>query len=335
MRLWPALLAVMLSVAPAMAQDVAADMERHGSFIIMGQQAEFAILAGDITANTPLEFKTVMSRQPNLKTLVLSSDGGSVTGGLLLADEIHLRGINTYIPPTYGCHSACSYIFLAGAARLDQGELGVHQFYGGEDSQASAQFLVSDILDMLARFDTPQEVISRMLRTPSDDMYIFTQAEIERLGINRNQSKLKGMVGDFRNVPEVIQTAMRPQRGDPQTASTEDSGSDTGNTPAPASVPRFAIYEGVDFYGSDIDKMRTDTMDQCFAACLENTQCVAMTVNLDPAAKVGPNCFLKSNMGETVHYPHAVSGAFLAADYDGVLEIDGADVMPDELIPLE
>lgn len=335
MRLWPALLAALLCAAPAMAQDVTQDMERHGSFIIMGQEAEFAILAGDITANTPLEFKTVLSRQPNLKTLVLSSDGGSVTGGLLLADEIHLRGINTYIPPTYGCHSACSYIFLSGAARLDQGELGVHQFYGGEDSQASAQFLVSDILDILSRFDTPQEVISRMLRTPSDDMYIFTQVEVDRLGINRNQAKLKSMVAAFRSVPEVIQEAMRPQRGggDTQTASTEDTG--TGTDTAPTSVPRFAIYEGVDFYGSDIDKMRTDTMDQCFAACLENTQCVAMTVNLDPAAKVGPNCFLKSNMGETVHYPHAISGAFLAADFDGVLEIEGADVAPDELIPLE
>lgn len=332
MRLWSAFLALMLCATPAMAQSV----ERHGSFIIMGQDSEFAILAGDITSQTPLEFKTVMSRQPNLKTLVLSSDGGSVTGGLLLADEIHLRGINTYIPPTFGCHSACSYIFLSGAARLDQGELGVHQFYGGEDSTSQAQFVVSDILDMLARFDTPQEVISRMLRTPSDDMYIFSQGEVDRLGINRNHGQLKSLVAEFRAVPEVVLTAMRPQRGgeETQTASTDDT--DTGtDTTAPSSVPRFAIYEGVDFYGSDIEKIRTENLEQCFAACLENAECSAMTANLDPAAKVGPNCFLKGNMGETVNYPHAVSGAFLAADYDGVLEIEGQDVPPTEIIALD
>lgn len=332
MRLWTALMAIVLSAAPAMAQNV----ERHGSFIIMGQESEFAILAGDITAQTPLEFKTVMSRQPNLKTLVLSSDGGSVTGGLLLADEIHLRGINTYIPPTFGCHSACSYIFLSGAARLDQGELGVHQFYGGEDSTSQAQFVVSDILDMLARFDTPQEVISRMLRTPSDDMYIFSQAEVDRLGINRNHGKLKSLVADFRQTPEVVLTAMRPQRGGGEETQTASTDPDTGTEPsAPSSAPRFAIYEGVDFYGSDIAKIRTENLEQCFAACLENAECSAMTANLDPAAKVGPNCFLKSNMGETVHYPHAVSGAFLAADYDGVLEIDGEDVPPTDLFALD
>lgn len=329
MRLWPLLLALMLCGAPAMAQNV----ERHGSFIIMDQDASFAILAGDITAQTPLEFKTVMSRQPNLKTLVLSSDGGSVTGGLLLADEIHLRGINTYIPPTFGCHSACSYIFLAGAARLDQGELGVHQFYGGEDSTAQAQFVVSDILDILARFGTHQEVISRMLRTPSDDMYIFSESEVARLGINRNHSQLKGTVAEFRTVPDMVLAAMRPQRGDPQTAATTDAAPETRQPSA--NVPRIALYEGVDFYGADIDKLRTDNLEQCFAACVANKQCNAMTVNLDPAARVGPNCFLKSNMGDTVFYPHAISGAFLAADFDGVLEIDGAAVQPSELIPLE
>ncbi|WEK05055.1 MAG: PAN domain-containing protein [Candidatus Devosia phytovorans] len=330
MRFWSALMALMLSVTPVLAQSV----ERHGSFIIMGQDAEFAILAGDITPQTPLEFKTVMSRQPNLKTLVLSSDGGSVTGGLLLADEIHLRGINTYIPPTFGCHSACSYIFLSGASRLDQGELGVHQFYGGEDSTSQAQFVVSDILDMLARFDTPQEVISRMLRTPSDDMYIFTQAEVDRLGINRNHGQLKSLVAEFRQVPEVVLTAMRPDRGGGEETQTASTDTDTETT-APSSAPRFAIYDGVDFYGSDIEKMRTETLEQCFAACLENAECSAMTVNLDPAAKVGPNCFLKSNMGDTVSYPHAVSGAFIAADYDGVLEIEGEDVPPTDIIALE
>jgi hypothetical protein len=316
------------SASPAFA----AGVERHGSFILMGEDAEYAILAGDITTETPLEFKTVLSRQPNLKTLVLSSDGGSVTGGLLLADEISIRGINTYIPPTFGCHSACSYIFLAGKARLDQGDLGVHQFYGGEESTSAAQFVVSDILDMLTRFGTPQEVISRMLRTPSDDMYVFTPAEVQRHAINRDVPQLKRLVADFRLVPEEILVAMRPDRGALQTATTDDSG--TSTSPA-QSVPRFAIYDGIDFYGADIDKLRTQTLDQCFQACLDNQQCSAMTVNLDPTAKVGPNCFLKTSMGETVHYKHAVSGAFLAADYDGVLEIDGAQIPPTELIPLD
>lgn len=95
---------------------------------------------------------------------------------------------------------------------------------------------------------------------------------------------------------------------------------------------RFAIYEGVDFYGADLAKLRADDLMQCFKACMENAQCVAMTMNLDPALKSGPNCFLKDGLGRVERYEQAVSGAFLSPDFDGVLQVNGASVSPDTII---
>lgn len=329
MRIVVAVLALVLSIGPAFS----AGMERQGAFILPGSGFDFAILAGEITPQSPDDLKAVLANQPNIKTLVLSSDGGSMAGALLLADEISRRGINTYIPPTYGCQSVCAFAFLAGAARLDQGDLGVHHFYAG-DSNAASQLPATDIMAVLAGFGTPQEVISRMLRTPANSMYVFNPEEIERLGIDRDPRQLEATLSQFAQLPQELLTAMRTRPGSQPQTTTAGSGGSGGNAPS-QSVPRFAIYEGLDFYGADIDKIRAETLEQCFQKCVDNQQCSAMTINLNPAIKSGPNCFLKSGMGRTEPYEHAISGAFLAAGFDGVLDVNGTKVEPTEVIPLE
>lgn len=327
MRILVAVLALILSIGPAFSAGVA----RQGAFIVPGAGFDFAILAGDISNQTPDDFKAVLTSQPNIKTLVLASDGGPMAGALLLADEVYRRGINTYIPPNSICQSSCAYVFLAGAARLDQGELGVHHFYGG-DSNAASQLGVTDIMGILTGFGTPQAVINRMLRTRSDQIYVFSAEEVAQLRIDRNPNQFDATLSQFRQLPQDVLTAMGTNPGSQPETTTASSGG--GNTPS-QSVARFAIYEGLDFYGADVDKIRAETLEQCFQACVDNQQCSAMTINLNPAIKTGPNCFLKSGMGRTEPYEHAISGAFLAAGFDGVLDVNGAKVAPTEVIPLE
>ncbi|KFC62797.1 Hypothetical protein precursor [Devosia sp. LC5] len=326
MRILVAVLALVLSIGPAFAAGIA----RQGAFILPGAGFDFAILAGDITNQTPDDFRAVLASQPNIKTLVLSSDGGPMAGALLLADEVYRRGINTYIPPTSICQSSCAYVFFAGAARLDQGELGVHHFYGG-DSNAASQLGVTDIMGILTGFGTPQAVINRMLRTPANAIYTFNPEEVTQLRIDRNPSQLDATLAQFRQLPQEALTAMGTSPG----SQSETTSASSGNGTPPQSVPRFAIYEGLDFYGADIDKIRAETLEQCFQKCVDNQQCSAMTINLNPTIKTGPNCFLKSGMGRTEPYEHAISGAFLAAGFDGVLDVNGTKVAPTEIIPLE
>jgi hypothetical protein len=318
-----AMLVVLGALLPAQAED----FDRIGAFLSLEGHEDLLFLAGDITPQTPLDFRTALALHPEVETLVLVSNGGSVTAGLLLADDVYFRELNTYVPQGAGCYSACAYIFLAGASRQADGDLGVHQFYGGDDSAESAQFVVSDILDMLTKFETPQPVISRMLRTTSDDMYIFSDDEIADLAINRGAKTFKSFTATFDALPSALSdefvAALAPAE--------DPVGGDTGTAPAPQSLPRFAIYSGVDFYGADVAKIRVDDVLQCLDACFGNNQCRAITLNTNPAFKTGPNCFLKDGMGETEFYEQAISGVFLLQSESEVLNVDGQRVYPEDV----
>jgi hypothetical protein len=82
-----------------------------------------------------------------------------------------------------GCYSACAYIFFAGSGRQVEGELGVHQISAEVADLVLAQTTLGDLLDALQEFGVRQPVISHMLRTPPDDMYVFSTAELDDLGI--------------------------------------------------------------------------------------------------------------------------------------------------------
>lgn len=154
-------------------------------FRIMESSEQVIALDGPIDFRSPLAFRRILAARPNAKALFLNSVGGSVQGALLIAEEVHERGLSTLIPPKSECLSACSFIFFAGNARVALGSLGVHQISGGSDIQ-NAQLNLSDILETLAKYDVHQGVITRMLRTAPDDMYVFTQQEIVDLGVNRD-----------------------------------------------------------------------------------------------------------------------------------------------------
>jgi hypothetical protein len=92
--------------------------------------------------------------------------------------------MSTLVAKGMGCYSACAYIFFAGAQRYVEGELGVHQISAQVADLVLAQTTLGDLLDALDKFGVQQQIITVMLRTPPDDMYIFTPQEVTDLGIN-------------------------------------------------------------------------------------------------------------------------------------------------------
>lgn len=74
-------------------------------------------------------------------------------------------------------------MFFAGADRQAEGELGVHQISADVADLVLAQTTLGDVLDALQAFGVHQQVISHMLRTPPDDMYVFSATELGELGI--------------------------------------------------------------------------------------------------------------------------------------------------------
>lgn len=282
--------------------------ERIGAFLIFDEMQDVILLDGEIGISTPLEFRRAIAARPEAKVLVLGSPGGYVASALILAGDVHRMGISTAIPEGFGCYSSCAFIFFAGKERLAEGELGVHQMYGVDDT-SGLQSTVSDVIEALETFDTPTEVVTRMFRTPSEDMYVFSKLELDNLNIN----KLGTAVLTTANIAKILPPKASSAMAMPTTAKT-DVPAPSPELVAPAGQsfgPRIALYGGLDFYGNDISSERAADAVECAAACMNESQCRAFTFNANPKLTHGPNCFLKSDIDRLEAYADAFSGAFL------------------------
>ncbi|MCR6502479.1 hypothetical protein MUO32_25970 [Shinella sp. CPCC 101442] len=151
-----------------------------------------ACIDGEITPAVAADFAALAGRT-GLKSVSLNSPGGRVFPALEIARAIKAAGLNTIVPSGSECHSACAFIFLAGRERIAQGKLGVHQVSGVDDPSLT-QTAIGRIYEDLVTFNAPSYLVSRMLRTPPGDMYVFTPEELERNSINiRDASKAQSV----------------------------------------------------------------------------------------------------------------------------------------------
>ncbi|RYE08169.1 MAG: hypothetical protein EOP22_14545 [Hyphomicrobiales bacterium] len=183
-KILAALVLMALAALPVQAETI-------GPFRLSDDDPRTLYLDRTIEDAAALDFLRALRKRPEVTTLVLNSDGGLVEQALLIAHEISERGLDTYVPAGSGCYSACAYVFLAGANRKAVGELGVHQVYGPDDDfdVVGTQIALSDVLDALNEFGVRHEVVSEMLRTPPDSMYVFSTRELADLGIDRTPSR--------------------------------------------------------------------------------------------------------------------------------------------------
>ncbi|UIP19949.1 hypothetical protein LYZ39_23645 [Achromobacter deleyi] len=203
--------------APAQPQrqaPAAEEPERYGPFLFFPSAPSLLMYHSAVGANDMLNLKKALREHPGIATIILQNNGGGLVHiGLVVAEEIYERGLNTYIPKDSYCASACSFVFFAGRQRIADGRLGVHQISAPELTGEQAQFGVSDIVATLPKYGVSADVLGIMFSTPSKEMYFFTPQEIAKYGINRS-----GNVQTARNEP--------PQ-----------GGTGGGQRPAPAAAP--------------------------------------------------------------------------------------------------
>jgi hypothetical protein len=280
--------------APSRADD------SFGSFLVVDGINDTIFLNGPITANTPLDFRRAMQLRPDATVLMLASDGGQVQSALLVAQDLHERGLDTYVASGKSCNSACSFIFLAGRMRTIDGTLGVHQMDADVEDNAGIQSSMAYVMEVLGVFEPPPQVISRMLRTPPEDLYVFEADEWRQIDRSRIEAAL-----------------LQPSREKPGLVAVNETEPNSTSALQPVTavpVQRLAVYEGLDFYGSDLAKGHADNFVECSRACLGDRQCVAFTFNTDPKIKTGPNCFLKSGYERLEAYEQALSGLRLGVE---------------------
>jgi hypothetical protein len=159
-------------------------VQAFGVFTLPAGQPDVIMLNGEVTHSLASDFNRALAARPSARIVVLNSPGGYVDNALRVARLVRERGMSTLVAKGMGCYSACAYIFFAGASRWVEGELGVHQISAEVADLVMAQTTLGDVLDALDSYGVEQTVISVMLKTPPQDMYIFTMREIADLGIN-------------------------------------------------------------------------------------------------------------------------------------------------------
>lgn len=143
------------------------------------------VIDGDLGPNTTFNFKRMLNENPQVRTVLLNSGGGLVSTGLDVAQVIANRQLDTWVPKTAMCASACSVIYFSGLNRVADGQLGVHQIAMNIENNSEVQVTASDMIEAFNRYGTHPGVFAVMLRTPPDKMYFFTELEKLQYQIGR------------------------------------------------------------------------------------------------------------------------------------------------------
>ena len=191
--------AIFLAVSSMFACSAASQTAEYPNYpvIILDQNDGVIAIIDQIDFRTPLAFEKTLAEVPNASVLVLNSPGGLVHSALSIAARVRSLGLSTVILEDQECLSACALVFFAGTERLALGNLGVHQISssGGGGDMVGGQFALADVIEALNEFDVPSEVMGLMLRTPPDEMYVFSALENQRYGfLTEQQPQAKSQV---------------------------------------------------------------------------------------------------------------------------------------------
>jgi hypothetical protein len=182
---------------------------------------EWIVADGEITAETPKEFRRFLSVekiQPGTPLEVyLHSPGGNLIGGIQLGEIIREFRLGTRVARTVAngpafkngaqpetdapgvCYSACAFAFLAGKWRIaEDHSIGVHQSYFKEAltepnapkftaRDFSAEQLIEGLtIDYVVRMGVDPKFLTYAARTAPTNLYVFNSDEMSLFGITRN-----------------------------------------------------------------------------------------------------------------------------------------------------
>jgi hypothetical protein len=134
----------------------------------------------------------VNARGEYIKTIVLSSPGGSVGDALEMGRLIRARGFATEIEPNRICVSSCPLVFVGGVKRAagTGAIIGVHQVFAPDaaeaarhDTMSEAQRVSARCQRYLADMGIDLKMWVHAMETPKDRLFIFSANELRELSI--------------------------------------------------------------------------------------------------------------------------------------------------------
>jgi ATP-dependent protease ClpP protease subunit len=154
---------------------------------VRGPKGE-ASAVGRIEPGTADELAQFLEQQGGeIKTLYLHSPGGFVGDALKMSQLLRDKGIDTTVPNDAYCASSCPIVFAGGKQRSagSRAWIGVHQIFAGADADgdindgmANAQAISAQVQDHLVAMGVDPSAWIAAMKTPSDQIYIYTPEEL-------------------------------------------------------------------------------------------------------------------------------------------------------------
>ena len=161
--------------------------DEYGDYIVeLTSDNQFIHLKGGLGFGIAKEIEHLVAKNPNVKGIILDSNGGWVYEGRKLSKIILINGLDTYT--LKGCYSACGTAFISGNKRyLAKGaNLAFHQYKSKVKSFDSFVDMPSEQkkdLIIYKRKDISQDFIDKMFKAKHDDLWYPTIDEMLTSGV--------------------------------------------------------------------------------------------------------------------------------------------------------
>lgn len=102
---------------------------------------EYIVIQGEISEGDAKNFYTLLRQNRHVETVVLNSNGGLVSEGMILSAIVREEKLDTIILNNNVCFSICAPIFFSGAKKYIQKDamLGVHPAHDAASTQKSPE----------------------------------------------------------------------------------------------------------------------------------------------------------------------------------------------------
>lgn len=161
------------------------------------------LLSGGINDGSAEQLEKALQLAPAVTTVVLSSDGGWIREGKMLADVIRMRDLNTYVE-NY-CASACTIAFLAGRERAaaPSAKIGFHasRSVGSLASKPSLEE-TAEFRSIYLSANLPDDFIRKAIETPHDKMWYPSHSDLLAAGVLTRES----MGGETATMSTVVRS---------------------------------------------------------------------------------------------------------------------------------
>ncbi|MHB1216242.1 MAG: COG3904 family protein [Thiobacillus sp.] len=147
------------------------------------------LLSGGINDGSAEQLDRALQMAPTVTTVVLSSGGGWIREGQMLADVIRKRGLSTYVEGS--CESACTIAFLAGRTRAaaPTARIGFHASHSvGSADATPSPAETAKLWTIYHDAGLPDLFVRQALDTPYNKMWYPSREDLLASGVLTRRS---------------------------------------------------------------------------------------------------------------------------------------------------